>query len=62
MTRDGGTSMPGWGGGGANSGDDVENVGANNNPGPDIEQAEEQEVAEESPEDRGITDPSEISG
>ncbi|MEY9849963.1 hypothetical protein [Streptacidiphilus sp. MAP5-3] len=54
--------MPGWGGGGANSDD------ANNTPGPDTEQAqeqptaEEQSVAGEAAPDRGITDPSETSG
>ncbi|MEY9849348.1 hypothetical protein [Streptacidiphilus sp. MAP5-3] len=55
--------MPNWGGGGANSGDD-----ADNNPEPDAEQAQEQPTAEEQAAvgepalDRGITDPSEISG
>ncbi|WP_160311161.1 hypothetical protein [Streptacidiphilus anmyonensis] len=33
----------------------------NNNPGPDIEQPEEQPAAEEPTQDRGVTGPSEIS-
>lgn len=54
--------MPQWTGGGANSGDDAESTQANNNPGPNSEQAEEQPAVEETTEDRAITDPSEISG
>ncbi|MEY9849582.1 hypothetical protein ABH940_006691 [Streptacidiphilus sp. BW17] len=55
--------MSNYVGGGASSGDD-----ANSNPGPDADEAQEQPTAEVQPAvgepaaDRGITDPSEISG
>jgi hypothetical protein len=43
------------------TGGGTKNTDANNNPGPDVEQAEEPTTTDEPTEDRGITGPSEIS-